>query len=54
MAEISGGGGGGRPKTIPAIDTIAVSLIPLSDNWLSAFNHLHSRAIELDKPHFLS
>jgi hypothetical protein len=34
-----------------AIDTIAESLFPLSDKWLSAVNYLKWSPMEIDKPH---
>jgi hypothetical protein len=42
----------GRP--IPAIDTIAASLILLSAGWLTAIIYLQWTPIELDKPHILA
>jgi hypothetical protein len=43
-------------RLIPAVDTIAASLFPLSAGWLTAISYLQRmlRPIELDKPHILS
>jgi hypothetical protein len=37
---------------IPVIDTIAASLCPLSDDWLSAISYLQQEPMEIDKPHY--
>jgi hypothetical protein len=39
-------------KLIPAIDTIAASLLPLSDDWLTAISYLQREPMEMDKPPF--
>jgi hypothetical protein len=40
-------------RLIPAMDTIAESLFPLSDDWLSAISYLQREHMEMNKPHFL-
>jgi hypothetical protein len=39
---------------MPAIDLIAASLFPLSDDWLSAISYLQQEPHEMDKLHRLS
>jgi hypothetical protein len=41
-------------RLIPAVDTIAASLFPLSASWLSAISYCSGRPIELDKLHILA
>jgi hypothetical protein len=41
-------------RLIPAIDTIAASLFPLSDDLLSTVSFLQKERMEMDNPHFLS
>jgi hypothetical protein len=41
-------------RLIPTIDTIAASLFPPSDDWLSAVSYLQREPHEMDKLNFLS
>jgi hypothetical protein len=41
-------------RLIHIIDTIAASLFPLSDGWLTLSVISSGHPLEIDKPHFLS